>query len=688
MSVTPSPIGGFAAQFFDNNGVILSGGKIYTYAAGTTTPQATYTSASGVTPHANPIILDSAGRVPGGEIWLTDGLVYKFVIETATSILLGTYDNITGVNSNFVNYTVQEEVITATAGQTVFNLTTINYTPGTNSLSVYIDGVNQYVGDSYLETDSDTVTFTAGLHIGAEVKFTTAIQTTTAALPATAVSFTGFKGQLGSVQDLADSDGSNWIGFIQSGTGAVARSAQDKMRDVVSVKDFGAVGDGVTNDTAAMQAAHDTGKLVYYPTGTYNFTKITMTAGGISGDGKLTILRTTDTSSDDVITYTSVDPTGILINTVGGLFQNFTLIASTATQKPAGAGIRISPAPYGGSPNEDYLTICQGLYIRNIPIGISFTIASYFTVTNCSFAFFTIAGIYTDMNSALFQDNGDNTIVGNTFFTNAATSPSGRGIWYRAGGARIIGNKINGGSIGVDINPLRGTSIAVVEGNSIENQTVNAIRGYIGNDFTSISANDGFSFLQFVGNQIGGYNLTGPAISIDSYASDPKFYNCTVSDNLIYNPQNYGARAIDIRQVDRFLVANNFVDNATVGYGSFFAASTATSGLVTRNQFLRAATSNILNSSTTTTMDQIVAEYSTAYDPPSISAGATLTLTVTVTGAAAGNYVMPSFSNSLGGITLTAYVSAADTVTFAFFNGTASPIDLASGTIRARVISS
>jgi hypothetical protein len=45
MSVTPSPIGGFAAQFFDNNGVILSGGKIYTYAAGTTTPQAVPTPA-------------------------------------------------------------------------------------------------------------------------------------------------------------------------------------------------------------------------------------------------------------------------------------------------------------------------------------------------------------------------------------------------------------------------------------------------------------------------------------------------------------------------------------------------------------------------------------------------------------------------------------------------------------------
>lgn len=103
MPVNPSPIGGFAAQFFDNNGVILSGGKIYTYAAGTTTLQATFTSVSGATPHANPIILDSAGRVPGGEIWLTNGVNYKFVIETATSILIGTFDNLTGINDISLN---------------------------------------------------------------------------------------------------------------------------------------------------------------------------------------------------------------------------------------------------------------------------------------------------------------------------------------------------------------------------------------------------------------------------------------------------------------------------------------------------------------------------------------------------------------------------------------------------------
>jgi hypothetical protein len=97
MTVSFSPLGGFAAQFFDNNGVILSGGKIFTYATGTTTPQATYTNSLGNTAHTNPIILDSAGRVPGGEIWLTDGLTYKFVIETSTGSLLGTYNDIVGV---------------------------------------------------------------------------------------------------------------------------------------------------------------------------------------------------------------------------------------------------------------------------------------------------------------------------------------------------------------------------------------------------------------------------------------------------------------------------------------------------------------------------------------------------------------------------------------------------------------
>lgn len=140
MPVSPSPIGGFAAQFFDNNGVILSGGKIYTYAAGTTTPQTTYTNASGVTPHANPIILDSAGRVPGGEIWLANGITYKFVIETATAILIGTYDNVTGIN-DFSLLTPLVFNATGNGAQVNFSLAT---TPTSeNTTNAYINGVYQ-----------------------------------------------------------------------------------------------------------------------------------------------------------------------------------------------------------------------------------------------------------------------------------------------------------------------------------------------------------------------------------------------------------------------------------------------------------------------------------------------------------------------------------------------------------------
>lgn len=179
MAVNLSPVYGVAGQLFDNNGNPLAGGKIFTYLAGTTTPAATYTSASGSTPHSNPIILDGAGRVPSGEIWLTDGITYKFVVKDSSDALIGTYDNLTGINSNFVAYTNSQEIQTATAGQTVFNLTTMQYQPGTNSLSVFVDGVNQYgpgAQYAYVETDSDTVTFVSGLHVGAEVKFTTTQQ--------------------------------------------------------------------------------------------------------------------------------------------------------------------------------------------------------------------------------------------------------------------------------------------------------------------------------------------------------------------------------------------------------------------------------------------------------------------------------------------------------------------------------
>ena len=177
MVVNLSPVWGAGAQLLDNSGNVLSGGKIYTYAAGTTTPAVTYTDINGNTANSNPIILNSAGRVPY-EIWLTVGTLYKFVLKDSNDTLIATYDNIEGVNSNFVYYTGQNEIQVATSGQTVFNLTTIEYNPGVNNLIVFVDGVNQYGPDAqyaFVETNSTTVTFSQGLHLGAVVRFSTMV---------------------------------------------------------------------------------------------------------------------------------------------------------------------------------------------------------------------------------------------------------------------------------------------------------------------------------------------------------------------------------------------------------------------------------------------------------------------------------------------------------------------------------
>lgn len=136
MAVYLSPVGGAGWQFFDNNGVPLAGGKLYSYQAGTTTPQATYTTSAGNVAHTNPIVLDSAGRVPGGEVWLTFAS-YKFVLQTSTNVSIATYDNIRVIGA-------AESIpqnFTGTGSQTIFTLSAAPYNE--NLTSVYINGVYQ-----------------------------------------------------------------------------------------------------------------------------------------------------------------------------------------------------------------------------------------------------------------------------------------------------------------------------------------------------------------------------------------------------------------------------------------------------------------------------------------------------------------------------------------------------------------
>jgi hypothetical protein len=245
MAVNLSFIGGAGWQFLDNNGNPLSGGKIFTYLAGTTTPQPTFTSRTGLVPNTNPIILDSAGRTPE-QIWSTEGVLYKYVVSTSNDVTIRTWDNI---------------------------------------------------GGSLVASDF--------------------------------------------AQDLANANdptkGDAFVGFRQSNSsgnlpGSVDRTVHGKFQEFVSVKDFGAIGDGIADDHAAIRAACDTGLPVTFPKGIYNF-------GTYSAPQNLTLTNDNQTLflqgselrfvGKGVI---NVDASNVTIDLQGGVLSQYVGYAEVAVQ--------------------------------------------------------------------------------------------------------------------------------------------------------------------------------------------------------------------------------------------------------------------------------------------------------------------------------------------------------------------
>ena len=177
---------GAGVQFFDLNGDPLSGGKLYTYLAGTTTPADTWTSHLANVFNSNPIILDAAGRVVE-EIWIDVSLQYKFILTNSVNVQIWSHD--------FISFYVAPDL----------------------DLIALANAVDPTKGDALI----------------------------------------GYQQ-------------SNAAGVL---AGAVSKTVHDKLQEVVSVKDFGAKGDGTTDDTDAIILATVSTRCVYFPAGTYVVTR-------------------------------------------------------------------------------------------------------------------------------------------------------------------------------------------------------------------------------------------------------------------------------------------------------------------------------------------------------------------------------------------------------------------------------
>ena len=415
MAVNLSPVGGVAAQFFDNSGNVLTGGKLYTYLAGTTTPQPTYTTSSGNVAWSNPIILDAAGRVSGsGEIWLTDGIQYKFILRDSNDVLIATYDNVIGINSNFVNFTNQQEIQTATAGQTVFTLTTMQYQPGTNSLSVFVDGVNQYgpgAQYSFVETDSTTVTFVSGLHVGASVKFTTAV-----------------------INNIGGVDASQ-VTYEPPFTSSVTTNVEAKLSEYVNVFDFMSAAQiaDVKNNSGTLDVqpeiqncldyCYANSKCAYLPAGTYLIqdSLVFYDYQVVRGEGwRITKIKANLPNQSLIRTQYGENPT-YAQRTIGWDIGGFQLDAQSA---PGSIGLNFGNVGYSN-------LIDVGVY--NAPIGLQCTQRTYYT------CFINLTIQACNICAYLQSDGGANEFINCNF---GFGSPGGCGFKILSGSW-----KINGGTV-------------------------------------------------------------------------------------------------------------------------------------------------------------------------------------------------------------------------------------------------
>lgn len=367
------------------------------------------------------------------------------------------------------------------------------------------------------------------------------------------VAFTGFKGQVGYVSDLAGNDGSDWIGFTSAGTGAVARSAQDKMRDIVSVKDFGAVGDGVADDSAALQAAANTGRPINLDGASYFTTSTITITNDIIGPGEIT-----------------GDASGGAVNLIAVDADNVTLRDVTLTGNSANAAASANVAV--SAENQSWLTLqnCTikngrirhrntqlsyqyGLRIENCDIDCDFTLNDYVVTQNDIITVRGINGVWIENNNITFTNCHRVAKLADT-----EGWVSGQVTAYRTRNVSFSGNTITGstGSNKQVVDMFNGLSDAVLIGNNV---TVTGFSRVFENKTDSIAqpwnqnitvANNHLSNDSLVLNFAGTYGDSNPAVDVG-------WQNLTIIGNTIICTAAAAATAVIVRWQHDLVFTNN-----------------------------------------------------------------------------------------------------------------------------------
>lgn len=576
VALAPAPI----LQFLNNAGQMNVGGSLLTQVGGVNYP--TFQDSAGTIALPNPIPLNSRGEISNTsgvscELFLFAGVTYTFTLFDAHGNSIWTAANITAQGVSAVGSMTDEKGsggqpgfaagVDFTAGTTTF-LTLTGFYGSTSNLWVAFDGVEQ--GADTYTLSGNVLTFNAPIPVGTQKVYVKGGTALTIGTPGA-----------GTVVDTS----------VASGT-----KLFNRIFDWVDVNDFPGVDKtGVKDSTAGMQLAHNTGKLVYYPAGTYTFSStLTIASGGIRGDGTgLSVLNSTDVSTTDLISFTGSD-SGPGPHTP--MFHDFTL-QGTLT-KTAGSGITVNPSVSG---NQSVLADFCNVTIIDVPTGFNFVAACYWKLRGCNVINYYHYGV--NIQNTAVTDSGDQCIS-DCFFNTALTNPSNSdcyGINYQSGGGlKLTNTKILGGNYGlvVSFGASASTSDLFISNCSFESGGNGTIAGYaifIGR----VAGSSGFGNIVIVGNEFGFPN--GVNIGLNGVTNFVA--GLVISSNIIVSGLAAGmAYCLVLQGVIDFNIGPNVLQGVSAGCIGVLADANCTNGNIAPQTYVGISNggNRMQNSSTTT----------------------------------------------------------------------------------------